>query len=174
MKYAFIQEHRDRWPIIHLCHHLGVSRNGYYHWLRYGDRRHDPMLEFCIRKIFEDSFQTYGQRRIKATLLRQYGWVVSKRRIGKIMHCLGLKVRMKRRFRVMTTDSKHTYAIAPNRLAQQFQPHAPNQAYVSDITYVRTREGWNYGLRSCPSARFSICMPGPWWAGVWKIICKHH
>lgn len=129
---------------MHLCKKLGVSRNGYYHWLRYGDRRIDFMLDICIRQICEASFHTYGQRRIKHVLLKQYGWIVSKRRIGNTMKRLGLKVRMKRRFRVMTTESNHTYAIAPNRLAQNFKPREPNQTYVSDITYVRTKEGWMY------------------------------
>ncbi len=144
MRYAFIKEHHAYWPTMHMCRLLKVSRNGYYHWLKHGGRSIDTIFDVYIRQIYDTSFQTYGQRRIKHALLRQYGWIVSKRRIGEVMRRLGLNVKMKRRFKVVTTDSNHNYAIVPNYLAQEFKSFAPNTTYVSDITYIRTREGWLY------------------------------
>lgn len=127
-----------------MCRLTGVSRNGYYRWLRYGERRHDPMLDYLTRLIFTDSMQTYGARRIQKTLERKYGWMVSRRRIARTMKRLSLKAKTKRRFRIMTTDSNHNFAIAPNRLEQDFYATQPNQVYVGDITYISTKEGWLY------------------------------
>lgn len=127
-----------------MCRLIGVSRNGYYRWMREGERRNDPMLDFWIEQIFKDSMQTYGARRLQKTLERKYGWIVSRRRIARVMKRLGLRAKMKRRFRVLTTDSKHNLAISPNRINQDFYATAPNQAYVGDITYIATKEGWLY------------------------------
>jgi putative transposase len=127
-----------------MCRILKVSRNGYYHWLRYGEHEADTELEDQIGIIFKNAQQTYGARRIKKALERQYCWIVLRRRIAKVMKKLGLKAKTKRRFRVVTTDSNHSFGIAPNRLAQDFYAHAPNVAYVGDITYIWTPEGWLY------------------------------
>ena len=88
--------------------------------------------------------QTYGTRRVKRFLAKEYGWVVSRGRIAKTMKALNLKVKSKKRFRVVTTDSKHNLAISPNRLAQDFYACRPNEVYVGDITYIRTGHGWIY------------------------------
>ena len=97
-----------------------------------------------IKNVFISSRQTYGTRRIKKQLERLYGLIVSRRRIGKIMKKLGLNSRNKRRFRVLTTNSNHNYAISPNRLQQDFYATTTNQVYVGDITYIPTNEGWLY------------------------------
>lgn len=97
-----------------------------------------------IRDVFIDSRQTYGTRRIKKQLERLYGLVLSRRRIGKIMKKLGFNSKNKRRFRVLTTNSNHNYAISPNRLQQDFYSTNINQIYVGDITYIPTKEGWLY------------------------------
>lgn len=68
-----------------MCRVLKVSRNGYYHWLRYGERRKDPLLEQLTGSIFHDAQQTYGTQRISKVLQRRYGWMVSRRRIAKTM-----------------------------------------------------------------------------------------
>jgi transposase InsO family protein len=77
-------------------------------------------------------------------LKQLYGLIVSRRRIGRIMKKLSLSTRHRRRFRVLTTDSRHNYAIAPNRLHQYFYVSQADQVYVGDITYVPTGEGWLY------------------------------
>ena len=126
-----------------MCTIIGVSRSCYYHWLRV-DHQDDVQLNELIKDTFIGSRQTYGTRRIKKQLEQLYGLVLSRRRIGNIMKKLGLNSRNKRRFRVLTTDSNHNYAIAPNRLKQDFYSSYPNQIYVGDITYIPTAEGWLY------------------------------
>jgi len=126
-----------------MCHILGVSRSCYYHWLRC-ERQEDNVLNETIEDVFMGSRQTYGTRRMKKQLEYLYGVIVSRRRIGHIMKKLGLNTCNKRRFRVLTTDSNHNYAISPNRLEQDFYVSQPNKVYVGDITYIPTSEGWLY------------------------------
>jgi len=76
--------------------------------------------------------------------VQRYGLVVSKRRIGRIMHLLNLKTKMKRRFKVTTTNSNHNFTIAPNRINRDFYSSAPNDKYVGDITYIKTKQGVLY------------------------------
>jgi len=76
--------------------------------------------------------------------VKRYGLVVSKRRIGKIMHSLNLKTKMKRRFKVTTTNSNHNFTIAPNRINRDFYSSTPNDKYVGDITYIKTQQGVLY------------------------------
>ena len=98
-----------------------------------------------IKDIFLGTYQTYGTRRLKKRLEQLYGLIVFRRRSARIMKKLGLSCRNKRRFRVLTTNSNHTYAIAvPNRIQQDFYASVPNQMYVGDITYVPTQQGWLY------------------------------
>lgn len=128
-----------------MCQVLGVTRSSYYAW-RHNQYDHralstHPLME-KIRLIFESSRRTYGTRRIKHELSKQ-GEQVSRRRIGKLMAELGLTCRTKKRFKV-TTDSRHSLPIAPNRLARCFEADAPNQVYVSDITSIWTQQGWLY------------------------------
>jgi len=126
-----------------MCRLLSVSRSCYYRWLRI-EHQDDVQLNQLIQDTFIGSRQTYGTRRIKKHLEKLYGLITSRRRIGRIMKKLGLNTRNKRRFRVLTTDSNHNYAIAPNRLRQDFYASQPDQVYVGDITYIPTLEGWLY------------------------------
>jgi putative transposase len=85
---------------------------------------------------------TYGSPRVHAEL-RARGLCVGKKRVERLMREQGLEARRKRRFR-RTTDSNHTLPIAPNVLARQFETNAPNEAWVTDVTYIPTGEGWLY------------------------------
>lgn len=100
------------------------------------------MLLKKIKKIFEKSNATYGSPRITEELLSQ-GHSVSRQRVARIMHNARLFARRPRRFKI-TTDSRHNYPIAPNILNRQFRVNRPNAAWVSDISYVNTKEGWLY------------------------------
>ena len=129
-----------------MCKVLKVDRSSYYHWLRSGSivNKVDEKLNELIEVIFMQSRQTYGTRRIKAKLLQRYGFIVSRRRIKNIMKELHLSVKMKRRFKINTTDSNHHLPIAPNILNRDFYSSSPNSKYVGDITYIPTNEGWLY------------------------------
>jgi len=126
-----------------MCKVLKVSRSCYYRWLSI-EKQEDIELNTLIKNIFLISKATYGTRRIKQQLVKDYGLIVSRRRIGKIMKKLGLVCKNKKRFRIKTTDSNHKFQTAPNRLKQNFYATKPNQIYVGDITYIPTKQGWLY------------------------------
>jgi len=126
-----------------MCRLFGVSRSCYYHWLKV-DKQEDVQLHSLVKKVFHESYQTYGTRRMKKELEYRYGLIMSRRRLGKIMRQLKLNARTKKRFRVLTTNSHHNYAIACNRVQQDFYASYPDQIYVGDITYIKTKEGWLY------------------------------
>lgn len=129
-----------------MCKVFKVDKSSYYHWIKNGCQiqKVDKQLNELIEIIFIQSRQTYGTRRIKSTLVNRYGVVVSRRRIRNILNYLGLSVKMKRRFKVMTTDSNHNLRIAPNILNRDFYASSVDEKYVGDITYIPTSEGWLY------------------------------
>ena len=92
--------------------------------------------------VFKDSFGSYGAPKIRKELLKR-GYRTSRPRVARIMKANRLFAKRKRKFRV-TTDSKHDYPIAPNILDRDFTVHRKNQVWVSDMTYIRTGEGWMY------------------------------
>jgi len=121
---------------------LKVSRSGYYAWRkRRPSRREEANKELLerIREVYSDSRKTYGSPRITDTLNEQ-GIACGKNRVAKIMRDSGIRVKMKRRFK-KTTDSEHGYPVAPNLLIENKQTE---RLWVSDITFIRTREGWLY------------------------------
>jgi len=129
-----------------MCRVLKVNVSSYYHWIKMGCvlEKVDTILNELIEDIFNAGRQAYGQRRIKEALVQRYGLIVSKRRIAKIMKSLNLVPKMKRRFRVNTTDSKHSLPIAPNLLNRDFYAGLEDTVYAGDITYIDTKEGWLY------------------------------
>ena len=149
MKYAFIQRHRRVWPIRVQCRVLGVSVSGYHQHVRrlqgIAQRRHlsDEALLVHIRAAYAENRGAYGWPRIWRQL-RAQGIRVGKQRVQRLMQEHGIQARGKRRFRVMTTDSRHDLPIAPNLLDRNFTVAAPNTAWAGDITYIATEEGWLY------------------------------
>jgi len=146
VKYAWIKENKLNFSITIMCSVLKVNASSYYHWIRSGSiiEKVDEELNTLIKSIFKAGREAYGQRRIKEALLSKYGLIVSKRRIGNIMKSLNLIPKMKRRFKVNTTDSNHNLPIAPNILDRDFYSGLADTKYVGDITYIHTAEGWLY------------------------------
>ncbi len=129
-----------------LCALLGVSRSGYYRWRarKPGVRqRADEMLAVQIAAAHRHSRGNYGAPRIVADLQAQ-GTRISRRRCARLMRALGLRGRKRHRRRPRTTMSDHGQAVPANLLGQRPAPHGPNQVWVTDITYLRTGEGWLY------------------------------
>ena len=124
------------------CRVLGVSRSGFYEAKRRATAPAPCKTTVHVRAAFAPSQQSYGSRRVVAELANR-GITVGRFKVRRLMRQQGLKPVWKRKF-VHTTDSKHDLPIADNVLDRQFNPTAPNQAYVSDITYVRTGAGWLY------------------------------
>ncbi len=129
-----------------MCKTLEVSRSGFYAWLgrKESDRaREDRRLTALIRGIFGESRGTYGSPRVHRTL-RTRDVRCGRKRVARLMNAAGLRPKTRRKFRVKTTDSKHSYPIAPDLLGRDFTASGPNQTWVSDITYIATDEGWLY------------------------------
>jgi transposase InsO family protein len=147
MKYAFIDRNKRVWPIRVQCRVLRVSVAGYHeHFVRRRarvQRRHwsEAALLAHIRAVFEQSRGAYGWPRIWREL-RAGGIRVGKLRVQRLMQRNGIRARGKRRFRISTTDSRHSLPIAPNLLNRNFTTTAPNQVWVGDVTYIATAEGW--------------------------------
>lgn len=147
MKYALIRRNRRVWPIRVQCRMLGVSVAGYHeHFvrrLRIARRRHlsAEALVVHIRAAHAANRGAYGWPRIWRQL-RAEGIRVGKQRVQSLMQQHGIRARRRRRFRVTTTDSRHSLPIAPNLLNRNFTVAAPNQAWTGDITYIPTNEGW--------------------------------
>lgn len=152
MRYAFIHEQREHddnaWPVRALCSALKASRNGFYDYVRClgapgprAQRRAD--LAAKITQIHNDSRATYGSPRIHRQL-RDDGEVVTEKTVAKVMQSLDLQGKSPRPRKPRTTDSSHGHAIADNVLERNFTATAPNQKWVSDITYIDTDEGWLY------------------------------
>ncbi|WP_171047523.1 IS3 family transposase, partial [Pseudoalteromonas sp. S979] len=144
VKYAFIREHQNEFSIVAMCKLFKLHRSGFYAWLKkpLSDRAiEDNRLLKLIREFYVASGGTYGSPWIHADL-REAGEKCSVNRVAKIMrqHKLKAQIGYKRRH----IKGGKTSRIADNLLARQFNPPAPNQTWVSDITYVRTYEGFLY------------------------------
>ena len=130
-------------PVDQACRVLAVSRSGYY---AAGKRSQAPPAvceaSVQLKAAFAASARAYGSRRLR-TAIATRGVVIGIYRVRRLMRQHGLRSTWKRKF-VHTTDSKHALPISPNVLDRQFNPTQPNQAWVSDITYIRTRNGWSY------------------------------
>jgi transposase InsO family protein len=140
-----VRREEDNYAVLRLCRAVEVSRSGYYAWRRQMEsdrtRANRSLLE-AIREIYEGSRGIYGAPRIHHELGIR-GHHCGRHRVARLMRRAGLRARMKRRYRV-TTRSEHRHPTAPNLLAQRFRAERANQAWVADITYIATREGWLY------------------------------
>lgn len=146
MRYAFIDAEKAQFPVLLLCKVLGVSRSGFYAWrARPASQRGKTDAELAqeIVEVHAVSRGTYGSPCVHAEL-RARGLRVGKKRIARLMRDRGLAARKRRRFRPKTTDSNHHLPIAENVLDRDFSRPAPNQAWVGDITYIPTAQGWLY------------------------------
>ncbi len=138
------KEHKD-YSIQKMCQILKVSHSGYYQWCNRGDSRHkkqDLELKIKIKAIYEQNQKRYGSPRIHRSL-RSQGIRCSRKRVERLMRAMGIKAIHKRQFKV-TTKSDHNYPVAQNILSRNFQSNGPNQKWLTDITYIRTFEGWMY------------------------------
>lgn len=128
-----------------MCQVMQVSRSGYYAWLdRPESSRRSRNLKLLtkIRKIHQQSRNTYGSPRITKALNKQ-GVVCGKNRVARLMQLNGIIAKTKRKYKA-TTNSKHNYPVTANLLNQTFNASRPNQVWVVDITYIPTDEGWLY------------------------------
>ena len=145
MTFAFIDDHKSQWPVRLMCDTLEVSTAGYYAWRErppsFAEQRRDALV-VLIRGVHSDVKARYGSPRIHAELAAR-GTDCCLNTVAKLMRANGIRSKTARKFRC-TTDSNHRLPVADNVLDRQFDPEAPNEKWVADITYIPTREGWLY------------------------------
>lgn len=147
MRYAWIDKHRQTYSTTTMCELLSVSRSGLNAArVRAPSKRslEDERLVRQIRHAQHKHRGRYGRRRMTTEVSEAQGRRVNHKRVARVMREHGLQSHKRRRFRVVTTDSKHAHPVAPNVLERDFEATAPNQKWLADMTYVPTKEGWLY------------------------------
>ncbi len=142
MRYAFIKKYQDTFNIFILCDYLKVSRSCYYRWLKIPLSQREiknKELKKMIFRAFSDAKGIYGSPRVHAVLKRT-GIFCNIKRVARLMIEMGLRSIIKKKFKA-TTNSKHNKPVAKNLLNRKFHPSGLNLVWVSDITFVFTREG---------------------------------
>ncbi|HEJ7122209.1 TPA: IS3 family transposase, partial [Serratia marcescens] len=144
LKYRFINEHRTVWGVMTMCRVLHVARAGFYAWL------HNPVsardkdnqrLLTLIRDSYSLSGGVYGYRRVHGDL-NEIGETCGKNRVGRIMQLNRIKA--VRGYKAPRRIAGRPSVVAPNRVQRQFTVVRANQVWVTDITYIRTWQGWLY------------------------------
>jgi transposase InsO family protein len=136
----------DRHPITELSRAFAVSRSGYYRWRAAkptARAREDARLIETLKTVHVQSRKTYGRARLHAAL-RQRGEKTSAKRIARLMRDCGVRGVRRGGYRPRTTESRHRLTSSPNLVREAPAPRKPDQVWVSDMTYIPTREGWLY------------------------------
>jgi putative transposase len=147
VKYVWIEKHRQIYATTMMCELLSVSRSGLN-----AARGRAPSKRACEDEQLVEQIRhgqrkhrgRYGRRRMTPEISQVRRQVINHKRIGRLMREHGLQSHQRRRFRVVTTDSKHAHPVAPNVLKRDFEAATPNRKWLADITYVPTDEGWLY------------------------------
>lgn len=147
MIFRVIRDHlTPEFAVTDCCRVLGVSPSGYYRWRRDPEgvraTRRAALVE-QIRAVHEASRRTYGAPRVRAALLAR-GVRLNRKTVARIMRESSIRSKVARRFRVRTTDSAHAHPVAPNVLGRAFTAGTLDAAWLCDITYIPTAEGFLY------------------------------
>ena len=143
VKYAAIFANKEKYSICELCRYFQVSRSGYYDWQKQKDNPDkDEELGRLIRECQRQTKQTYGYRRVKLWLLRKAGIVVNSKAVLRVMNKYGLLAEIRRPRPLHLRQQKLT--VYENKLNRDFTSIAPNKKWVSDISYIHTKEGTLY------------------------------
>ena len=147
MTYLFIKKNRTTFPVKKMCQALQVSQSGYYRWFKSPlspRKKENIRIKERIKEIFASHNEMVGSPIVTADLHDEDEFSkVSRPRVARMMKEMGLKCKTARKF-VVTTDSRHNKPVAPNLLNRNFSVHAPNIAWVSDITYLKVGRKWYY------------------------------
>ena len=144
-RYEFIENYREKFPVRRLCAMMRVSSSGYYDWrTRPTSQRANENAELMIEiaDVHRESRKNYGSPRVHKELLAR-GHRLSRHRVARLMRHGNIVAKQKRK-RKITTNSRHNCPVAPNLLDRNFTAEEPNKKWVTDITYIRTAEGWLY------------------------------
>jgi putative transposase len=144
MRFQFIEDRRDEFPVTRTCQMLDVSPSGYYAWRDRPPSAREMANQELYKKIetvYNESHGTYGSPRIYHELKDQVP--CSENRIARLMRLRGLRAKQSKRFKTTTKRNK-AHPVAPNLLKRDFVADRPNQKWLSDISYIPTQEGWLY------------------------------
>lgn len=145
MKYEFIKEHSDEFPVSRICQTMEVSKSGYYAWLKCPKSKRAFEDEFILERIIDShdsSGGTYGSPRVYQDL-KDEGINCGIHKVERLMHVNGIRAKTVKKFKA-TTNSEHSYPVADNILDRNFVVEEKDKVWVSDITYIETSEGWLY------------------------------
>lgn len=145
MIYLFIKDHEKIYSIEKMCKVLEISNSSYYKWKKQvvSERQKRVILiKEAITNIYFTAKQRYGSPRITLEL-QNIGYQISRITVAKYMKQLGLYSKLSKKFKV-TTNSKHNHFVVPNILKREFTVKEPSKAWVSDITYIQTKDGFLY------------------------------
>lgn len=145
MRYQFIADHREEFPVRRMCQLLNVSSSGYYAWRKRPASKREmanQQLVEEIKTVHEESYETYGSPRVYEEL-QENGVVCSENRVARLMREEGIQAKQSKRYKV-TTKANKSHPVAPNLLDRDFTAETPNQKWTADITYIPTQEGWLY------------------------------
>jgi transposase InsO family protein len=145
MRFQFIQDHRDEFPVTRMCQELAVSSSGYYAWRKRPPSAREMANQELFNKIevvYNENHGVYGSPRIYYELDDQ-GVACSENRVARLMRLRGLQAKQTKRFKTTTKRNK-AHPVAPNLLKRDFAADRPGQKWLADITYIATLEGWLY------------------------------
>jgi putative transposase len=137
--------HRE-FPVGKMAEVLTVSRSGYYDWLKRlksTRKQNQKRFDTAVKALFEENKCTYGSVRLTKELVKK-GYGKNRKRVVQSMVRQGLQSKRHKKFRVYTTDSNHSCPVADNIVNRDFSPEKPNQVWVTDITYLKSKTGWLY------------------------------
>jgi transposase InsO family protein len=145
MRYEFINIYRLTFPVLKMCQVLKASKSGYYKWQKRFDNKREienkKILE-QIKNIHKQSREIYGSPRITAALKAE-GLIINKKRVVRLMKINNIFAKTKKIFK-SSRRNKNNYLVVPNIVNRNFTTEKPNKLWLSDITYIRTSEGWLY------------------------------
>lgn len=147
MRYHFIQENHDSFPVVKMCHVLSCTPSGYYRWLKAPKSRRSQSNEWLMQRIkglYKEHRGMAGSPMITADLRSEPEFSkVGKNRVARLMREEGLRCKTVKKF-VPTTDSRHTEPVVENLLNREFSVSSPNRVWVGDITYIKIGRKWYY------------------------------
>ena len=148
MKYAWVKDNSDSFPVVAMCRAFQISKSGYYRWLKAepGVRTQRSLrIRASVKQVYEESNRIYGSYKIADQLGKDDRLEAACRNtVATAMREMGLKSRVSKKFTPITTVSDPSKVPAPNILDQIFTADAPNQKWATDITYLPTESGWVY------------------------------
>ncbi|WP_103111007.1 IS3 family transposase [Brevibacillus reuszeri] len=143
IKYQLVNELRDRYSVQALCKELGISRSGFYAYLKRKNNKKDETAKQLILSLYKKYDGIYGYRQIQMHLYQDHQVLMNHKKVLRLMQEMGIRSRIRRKRRHMV-GSTVSYRVAENRLQRYFHATQPNQKWVTDVTQYRVGDKWLY------------------------------